>query len=310
MTRLLPLAFLGFVVSATAAAADDASRLADAAQVLRDVDTEIPSALWNRTHCAAVIPNLDVRGTADGRGVMSCRIADRWSAPVFLQLVKGSWAPSASSAAIDLVLLVMNDAGVQRLLDSDIALGRDVSAAAGPAGDAATAAADATVSSQIIAYARSARGFDGVDLHGAVLRADVDANHQTYGADATARTILASREISAPTSASPFLDALNAETALTQDAAPAPSGAGGARSGKAVEGATSTVGGDAEIRARIVEMEATIDRLLGNASPAVVGTAGATDAQESTTPGRVVVDRALLMQLRQQLEALMAALPK
>jgi len=314
MRKLLSLALVGVVVAAARPAlADESSRLSGAASVIRDVHTRIPPDLWSRARCVAVVPDVRkaafIVGGEYGKGVMSCRIGDRWSAPIFLQLVKGSWGFQAGAEQIDVVLLMMNDAGVQKLLANKVTLGADASIAAGPAGRQGSVATDAQLTAEILSYSRAQGLFGGVNLSGGVLRPDEDANHDVYGADATARNILASREISAPTAASPFLDALNAESALSRESATSaqPSDR---RPSATDEEPTSTIGGDSEIRSRIAEMQATIDRMLGNAMPAAVGTAGAVSdvGAAGQPPGTVIVERALLLQLRQQLEALANAL--
>ena len=101
-------------------------------------DKGIPEDLWNKADCVAVIPSVKkaafVFGGEYGKGVMSCRSGDRWRAPVFLQLAKGSWGFQAGAEQVDLVLLVMNETGVQKLLQNKVTLGADASVAAGPLG--------------------------------------------------------------------------------------------------------------------------------------------------------------------------------
>ena len=313
MRRLLSFAVvIQLAAAARPAFADEASRLSDAAQVIRDVHTRLPADLWSRARCVAVIPDLRkaafLVGGEYGKGVMSCRIGDRWSAPVFLQLVKGSWGFQAGAEQVDVVLLVMNEDGVQKLLTNNVALGADASIAAGPIGRHGSVGTDAQLTAEILSYSRAQGLFGGIDLSGGILRPDEDANKNAYGANATARTILASREISAPTAASPLLQALNAESELSRESVSAANRPSDRATAAGSEAPTSTIGGDAEIRSRIADMQATIDRILGGAAPAAVGTSGAADSPASASPGTVMVERALLLQLRQQLDALANAL--
>src|SRR6185436_6170153 len=132
-----------------------------------------------------------------GRGVMSCRAGDQWSAPVFMQLAKGSWGFQAGAEQADLVLLVMNESGVQKLLKNKVNLGADASVAAGPVGRRGGVSTDAAITAEIVSYSRSKGLFAGIDVSGGVLRPDTDANESTYGPKSSPASILATRELSA-----------------------------------------------------------------------------------------------------------------
>src|SRR6266496_2495910 len=132
-------AMFAAVVSAEGAiGSSETARLAESAKVVQDIHDTIPNEYWNKARCVAVIPNLKkaafIAGGEYGRGVMSCRSGDRWSAPVFIQIAKGSWGFQAGAEEVDVVLLVMNDQGVQKLLQNKVNLGVDASIAAGPLG--------------------------------------------------------------------------------------------------------------------------------------------------------------------------------
>ncbi len=289
----------------------EAARLTSAAAVVDQIRADIPQEYWTRARCVAVIPDLKkaafIFGGEYGKGVMSCRAGDQWSAPVFMQLAKGSWGFQAGVEQADVVLLVMNDQGVQKLLQNKVTLGADASVAAGPLGRKGSVGTDAALTAEILSYSRAQGLFAGIDLSGGILRPDEDANKNVYGTGASPRTVLASREISAPPQASPFLKALGAagsgsarptdRAAATQ---PSPS------AGVAATPRTTTMPTtDDDLRARVVDIQQTVDRILADTTPAPVGTAG---TGGSTTSGTVSVDRARLMQLRQQLDALLATL--
>src|SRR6185436_19073944 len=204
----------------------EAARLDAAARAIQEVRGEIAQDLFARTRCVAVIPDLKkaafIVGGEYGKGVMSCRAGDQWSAPVFMQLAKGSWGFQAGAEQADVVLLVMNEKGAQKLLQNKVNLGADASVAAGPVGRRGSVGTDAAFTAEILSYSRSQGLFAGIDISGGVLRPDDDANVGVYGAGATARTILASREISAPPEAAPFLRALGSAAVPTSTAAAAP----------------------------------------------------------------------------------------
>src|SRR6185436_5222269 len=233
------------------------------------------------------------------KGVMSCRAGDQWSAPMFMQLAKGSWGFQAGAEQADIVLLVMNEAGAQKLLQNKVNLGADASVAAGPLGRRGGVGTDAAVTAEILSYSRSRGLFAGIDISGGVLRPDEEVNVSVYGAGSTARTILANREISAPPEDAPFLRSLSTTAAPMSTAAPA------ATSVPAAPRATPVPTTDDDLRARVVDIQQTVDRILADTTPAPVGTSGAADEVVS---GTVRVDRARLLQLRQQLDALLATM--
>src|SRR5881394_999682 len=210
LTTMVVLA--GVSSAAGAISPAEVLRLANAANVVQAIRPTISDDLWARTRCVAVAPDVKkaafIVGGEYGRGVMSCRNGEAWGAPVFMQLAKGSWGFQAGAEQVDLVLLVMNESGVQKLLRNKVTLGADASVAAGPVGRRGGVSTDAVVTAEIISYSRSKGLFAGIDLSGGVLRPDEDANKSTYGANATPATILAMREISAPPEAQGFINAL------------------------------------------------------------------------------------------------------
>jgi lipid-binding SYLF domain-containing protein len=296
--------------------ADEAERLASAARAVQEIRGEIPPDVWTSARCVVVIPELKkaalVIGGEFGKGVMSCRAGDRWSAPVFMQLAKGSWGFQAGVEQVDLVVLVMNDRGVQKLLANKITLGADASVAAGPVGRRGAVGTDAAMTAEIVSYSKSKGAFAGIDISGGVLRPDEDANAGVYGKGATPQAILASREISAPPPAAPFLNALT--TAPSSSSAPAPTDRGArveanptqAKSVPATPRTTTMSTTDDDLRARVVDIQQTLDRMLADTTPAPVGTTGTVGATPAS--GMVTVERARLLHLREQLEALVATL--
>jgi lipid-binding SYLF domain-containing protein len=296
---------LAAAMASAALPAAEAERLRKAAAVLQDVRNSIPQDLFNRSRCAIVIPDLKkaafIVGGEYGKGVMSCRAGETWSAPVLVQIAKGSWGFQAGAEEVDLVLLVMNEEGVQKLLRNKVTLGADASVAAGPVGAAGHVGTDAAMTAEIVSYSRAKGLFAGVNLSGGVLRPDEDANKVAYGADASPRTILASRELSAPPEAAPFIAALRAASAAAANTAATTAPAS---STPPVARTTTPPTADDDVRTLLTSMQATLDRLLTNTAQAPVGTTGNASPQNGT----IVVDRAALMQLRQQLEAALQAL--
>src|SRR5204863_485184 len=178
-------------------------------------DKDVPQELWEKAHCVGVIPSVKkaafIMGGEYGKGVLSCRMGSEWSAPSFLELQKGSVGFQIGGEMVDLVLLFMNDEGVNRLLDNKIALGTEASIAGGPVGRDARAMTDAQLKAQILSYSRAQGLFAGIDLTGGVLKPDPDANEDVYGKDIHTRDIVNNRTVAPPIEADAFMRALRRE---------------------------------------------------------------------------------------------------
>jgi SH3 domain-containing YSC84-like protein 1 len=213
---------VSIAVAEAAISTDQIKRLQNAADVVRALRTQpdngIPENLWDKAECVVVIPGLKKAafgvGGEYGKGVMSCRNTGRWSAPLFMQLAKGSWGLQIGATEIDLVLLVMNREGADKLLGNKVALGADASAAAGPVGRAAAAGTDLQMRAEILSYSRARGVFAGIDISGGVLGPDKDANTDVYGADKDPKTFVSGNVPSVP-EAQPFLKALAMPVAAT-----------------------------------------------------------------------------------------------
>jgi lipid-binding SYLF domain-containing protein len=194
----------------------EANRLREASTVIRELrdtpDKGIADDLWGKAECVVVIPAMKKAalglGGEYGRGVMSCRHGADWSAPVFMTLAKGSWGLQIGFEETDLVLLVMNQKGADKLLNNKVSLGADASAAAGPVGRHGAAATDGQFTAEILTYSRARGVFAGIDLSGGVLKPDDDANVDVYGKSRTPKAII-SEAVAAPSEARPFLQSLS-----------------------------------------------------------------------------------------------------
>jgi lipid-binding SYLF domain-containing protein len=209
---------LGLAVTAQAAdlSTKEAARVQEAATVLREIhgvpDKDIPQDLWEKAACVIVVPGLKkaalVVGGEYGKGLMSCRRDGEWSAPIFMRVEKGSWGLQIGAQSIDLVLLVMNTKGMEKLLRNKVSLGVEASAAAGPVGRDARAATDAQMTAEILSYSRTQGLFAGINLSGGVVRADADDNVDLYGKAITPKDVVMTGTIKAPAVADAFMTAL------------------------------------------------------------------------------------------------------
>ncbi|HUA13734.1 MAG TPA: lipid-binding SYLF domain-containing protein [Verrucomicrobiae bacterium] len=225
MKKLVLLALIASLCSlglAPASLADDQTdnskavdRVQAAADVLNEIqsapDSGIPQEILGSAECVAVVPSMlkggFIFGAKYGRGLASCRTAKGWSAPAFFMITGGSFGFQIGGQAVDLVMLIMNDDGMQHLLSSKFALGADASVAAGPVGRHAEGNTDWKMRAQVLTYSRARGVFAGVSLNGAVVKQDKDATREFFGHMVTSKAALKG-EVEAPAAASPFLTSL------------------------------------------------------------------------------------------------------
>ncbi len=157
------------------------------AEVMDSPDKAIPQELLDKAYCVVVIPGMKkgafIFGAKYGKGFLSCRKPGGagWTAPGAVRIEGGSFGLQLGGSEIDVILVVMNERGANRLLSSKFTLGADASVAAGPVGRTATAQTDAYMTAEILSWSRSRGLFAGVALNGATLRQDLDDNRQMYG---------------------------------------------------------------------------------------------------------------------------------
>jgi lipid-binding SYLF domain-containing protein len=149
-----------------------------------------------------------VFGGEYGKGLMSCRHNGSWSAPVFMAIEKGSWGLQIGAQSIDLVLLVMNQTGMEKLLKNKVSLGAEASVAGGPVGRDARAATDAQMKAEILSYSRTQGLFAGINLSGGVIKPDDDDNTDLYGSGMSPSNVVNSTSVKPPAAAAPFMAAL------------------------------------------------------------------------------------------------------
>src|SRR5262245_24347712 len=199
----------------TLALADTPERLAAATQTIKELaaapDKGIPMDLLKKAECVVVVPSLKsgafIVGADYGRGFASCRTGKGWSAPAGVKVEGGSFGFQIGGSETEVVMLVMNKEGVNRLLSTKFTLGGEAKVAAGPVGRAGKAQTDAAMTAEILSYSRARGVLAGVALTGATLRGDESANKDLYGKELPNRTILTGA-IETPASAQPFLAAI------------------------------------------------------------------------------------------------------
>ena len=204
---------------------DEVQRVKASAVVLNEImgapDKGIPQEIMDDAVCVGVVPSLVkggfVFGAEYGRGVASCRTSTGWSAPAPFMVAGGSWGLQIGAEAVDLVMLVMNNDGMEKLLSSKFKLGADASVAAGPVGRHAEGETDWKMKAQVLTYSRARGVFAGVTVNGAVIQQDADSTRALYGQTRSFRDILQGR-VAAPEGSAPFLAAVKKFSASAEAA--------------------------------------------------------------------------------------------
>jgi lipid-binding SYLF domain-containing protein len=230
---LLALSGVALLFAGMSWAADDdkdqsdiAKRIDNAANVLNEImatpDKAVPDKIMNNAKCIAVIPSM-VKvavgfGGNHGKGVATCRTQHGWSAPAPITITGGSWGLQLGGQAVDLVMVVNNEQGMQHLLSSHFKLGAGASAAAGPVGRDATADTDVKMRAEILTYSRTRGLFAGIDLSGAAISQDKDSTTLLFGKMVPFATILRGH-VRAPEGSGPFLAAVKKYSVQARDQA-------------------------------------------------------------------------------------------
>jgi SH3 domain-containing YSC84-like protein 1 len=204
--------FTASAAFAGSAKEDSIERLQNATGVLKAImdapDKGIPEEVLDGAKCVVVVPHLIkggfIVGGKHGRGVATCRTATGWSAPAFISVGGGSWGLQIGVEGVDLVMLVMNDQGLQHLLSSKFQISGEGSAAAGPVGRHASAGTDWKLNTEMLTYSRSKGAFAGLTLEGAVVEKDDDSTTAVYGENEGFKAIL-SGKVATPAVAKDFV---------------------------------------------------------------------------------------------------------
>jgi len=182
-------------------ASEPVKRIDAAATVLDEImgapDKGIPKEVLESAKCVAVVPSMVkggfIVGARYGKGIATCRTSSGWSAPAPFTVAGGSWGLQIGGEAVDVVMLVMNDKGMEHLLSSKFKLGAEGSAAAGPVGRQAEANTDWKMRSEVLTYSRARGIFAGLELNGAVIKQDDDDTRILYGKEVSFKDILQGR---------------------------------------------------------------------------------------------------------------------
>jgi lipid-binding SYLF domain-containing protein len=194
MCALLP------VMAAYSGMAEHDKRIHESATVLNEImgagDKAIPKELLEKAQCVGVVPNLKragfIVGAKYGKGVVTCRASNHtgWTAPSTVRIEGGSIGLQIGAGETDVVFIVMNQSGMNRLMKDKFTVGGDASVVAGPVGRSAQAQTDAAMKAEILAYSRAHGIFAGISLEGATLRPDNDDNAKIYGSSVSQESIL------------------------------------------------------------------------------------------------------------------------
>jgi SH3 domain-containing YSC84-like protein 1 len=216
MKKALASIFLSLLLSGTAFAAstkEDLQARIDSAKIVLDQimaakDRSIPSNILKQATCVAVVPGMIkgafVFGAQYGQGVVTCRTGHGWSAPVFIRMAGGSFGFQIGGQATDLILVAVNDKGLQALLKDKFKIGGDASAAAGPVGRAGQASTDWKMSAELLSYSRAKGIFAGIDLDGTSVSQNREDTEIYFGGPQDFDTVLHG-DVAVPPGAVPFV---------------------------------------------------------------------------------------------------------
>jgi len=219
------------VLSASAVGAQKKSteqgRLAECATVMTEVlnvPDNVPQEVLDKAECVVVVPSMTKVafgvGGSYGRGAMVCRTGASfngpWGAPAMYAMEGGSFGLQLGAEATDVVLMVMNQRGVNALLSSKVKLGAEATAAAGPKGRHVEASTDASMRAEILSYSRSRGLFAGISLDGTTLRPDNDATESIYGRKLSAREIVTGKDVAVPAAGKALVDVLQKRAPVNQ----------------------------------------------------------------------------------------------
>ena len=220
----MALIFASLTWAADKDQSDIDKRLDNSAKVLSEImatpDKAIPDKIMSDAKCVAVVPSM-VKiavgfGGSHGKGVATCRTEHGWSAPAPITITGGSWGLQLGGQAVDIVMIVMNDQGMEHLLSSHFKLGADASAAAGPVGRDAAADTDIKMRAEVLTYSRARGLFAGIDLSGSALTQDKDETRILFGKMVPFEDILRGK-VPAPSGSEPFLSVLRKYSIQARD---------------------------------------------------------------------------------------------
>jgi len=218
MKRIIPILLMG-CLGTFAWGGDQKEDVAARLQMSTDVlsqmtsapDKGIPEEVLDGAKCIAVVPHLIkggfIIGGKHGRGIATCRTAHGWSAPAFISIGGGSAGLQIGVEGVDLIMLIMNEKGMEQLLSSKFQISGEGSAAAGPVGRHASAGTDWKMDTEILSYSRSKGIFAGLTLEGAVIEQDSDSTKSVYGHDTPFKTVLLGK-VATPEVAKAFMKAV------------------------------------------------------------------------------------------------------
>jgi len=216
MKKAISSICLCFLTAGTAFAASSKQDLQDRVdsaktvmdQIMAANDRSIPLNILQQATCVAVVPGMlkgaFVFGGQYGQGVVTCRTGHGWSGPVFIRMAGGSFGFQIGGQSTDLVLVAVNDKGLQDLLKSKFKIGGDASAAAGPIGRSGQASTDWKMNAELLSYSRNKGLFAGIDLDGTSVSQNKEDTELYYGAPENFEAVLKG-DVEVPPGATSFV---------------------------------------------------------------------------------------------------------
>lgn len=183
-------------------------------QIMSGEDNTIPVDLLKKCRAVVIFPDMVkagfIVGGQYGTGVVLARTkGGGFSAPAFFVMGGVSAGLQIGAQAADVIMLVMNDKGLNGILNNKLKFGADVGVAAGPVGRRAEASlTGANLYADVYSYSRSKGAFAGISLEGGGIDFEAETSKAYYGKSLTARDILEKGLATPPPSAQNLIHTL------------------------------------------------------------------------------------------------------
>ncbi len=188
----------GYAIDNNFSAAD--SKIEACVKVLKQIsatpESHIPKELLQQTRGLGIFPGIinigALVGIELGKGVILRRDGNssNWTNPAFFSFRSGSLGFQVGAQSVDLILLFMDEAAIQRLLEENFILGVDASISAGPLGRDRSFDTNLKLESQILSYSKARGLFVGLSLTGGIIQPDDKANESFHGKNLSVQDIL------------------------------------------------------------------------------------------------------------------------
>ena len=166
--------------------------------VAREDQDEAIGRLLESARGIAIFPKLTKIGLGVGvqfgEGIVlrKDRETRKWYGPAFVEIKTASLGPQIGIQDVSLILIIMDEAGINSFKKTDFEFGANISISPGPTEETLQKGVD--FNDSIYTYSYSEGLYAGFTLEGSVIHADSSANKSFYGASLSNEEILENQE--------------------------------------------------------------------------------------------------------------------